>query len=128
MACTSNRRGVWTAHFAVPSSTGLPGNHRIHASTGPEDRLAFEQATRELDEIVKPDALRTARARTDEDDNRRYRRDLRYFGACRPRYLRLLQGADLVSVEPVPQYDTMAPFMFPWHPEAYAEWAKTQEP
>ena len=93
-----------------------------------EDRLAFEQATRELDEIVSRTLAHRSRAVPTKTTIAGIDGIFEIFGNLLTKYLRLLQGADLVSVEPVPQYDTMAPFMFPWHPEAYAEWAKTQEP
>jgi hypothetical protein len=113
----------FTKNWADTDASGSPTD-QIDPRLVREDRQAFERATTELDQITSRMIAHRARQKPAKTAVQGVDGIFDKFGTLLTKYLALLTGADLVNVEPTPQYDTSAPFTFPWHPTAYREWAE----
>ena len=90
------------------------------------DRLALKNATAKLDVIITSSTIaHRARKSPVATTVTGVESIFDLIENLLKKYLGLLKGVVLANgVEPTPQFDTEAPFMFPWHPAAYAEWKR----
>lgn len=116
----------FTSDWAHASATGSPDD-QIDSARVRADRLTFETATADLDEITSRTIAHRSRERPSKTAVAGVDAIFELFGQLLTKYLALLTGADLVNVEPTPQYDTLEPFTFPWHPTAYREWTELRK-
>jgi hypothetical protein len=115
----------FTLHWAQSSSVGGPED-QLDAQVVRADRLAFEQATARLDEITSRTLAHRPRDGPDAAEVSGVDAIFELFEELLKKYLGLLTGSALMTAEPIPQFNTVAPFMFPWHPRAYEKWKTIQ--
>jgi hypothetical protein len=116
---------AFSQHWAQASASG-GADDQIDAAVVRTDRVAFQQATRQLDEITSRTLAHRNRDAPDDAVVSGLDGIFLLFEELLTKYLGLLTGSLLMAAEPVPQFNTAAPFMFPWHPRAYAKWKRLE--
>jgi hypothetical protein len=115
----------FTKNWADPSARGL-AEDQIDATKVKVDQKTFESLMYELDRIASTTLAHRPRSGPWKSQTTVTNVTALFdgFEELLRKYIGLLKGSYVDKLEPTPQYDTLAPFTFPWHPEAYAEWER----
>jgi hypothetical protein len=116
----------FSKHWVGATATGRADDCIDHSIVR-TDRLALETASAELDEMTSRTLAHRAREHSEQSTIGGIDRLFDLIENLLQKYIGLLKGVALMNVEPTAQYDTFAPFMFPWHARAYAEWERVIE-